>query len=172
MALGVDVDLRDLDKAFKRLERRGADLREIWRQVKRPFRQAQIKHIRDQRDDKGSKFRTLSLQTRLKRIGSSGRGKSFTKRGKLRKPVRRRLNKVLSAKLLSKVKFEVTPLSLSIESNIVGKSGKKWPGVHQHGGRAGRRARIPKRTFMYVDDELLARIVRDIQSALTRAWKR
>lgn len=142
------TDLRSLKKAFRKMERAGIDTRKVWRKVKTPLRKDQAEHIKDQKDSDGATWKPLAVGTRDKRLSKGGKAGKFTKRGKLKKSAERKLGRVLSRRLVSGAKVRITRRSISIRSKV------RWAGIHQHGGRAGRGAMIPKREFMYVSEEL------------------
>lgn len=155
----AEVDLREVTGAFRKQLRAAKDLRPVWREIRTPFRRAQAQHIRDQRGPDGPwpKLARSTVAKRMKAVTSQR--KNFTKRGRMRKPVARRLSRVLTRRLVNRMKFRARPREAELEGRygVVG-------GVHQLGGRAGKGARIPARTYMYPD----ARIVRLTVDAINR----
>lgn len=147
MAARIDVDLRKLDKAIKRAEKAGFDLRPAFRLLRKPLRKDQKAHMAAQQGPRG-KWQALAAATREKRMRVGGRAGKHTKRGKLKKSAQRKLNRILSSKLLTGAKIKVRPTAISIRAK------GDWAGVHQKGGRVGRGARVPARPFMWVSDQL------------------
>lgn len=163
MPARIDVDLRKIDKAIKRAEKAGVDLRPAFRKLRKPLRKDQGEHMRAMEGPRG-KWQAVSAATREKRMRVGGRAGKFTKKGKLRKPAQRRLGRILSKRLLTKAKIRVRPTIISITSQV------KWAGIHQKGGRVGRGARVPKRPFMWISDELGRRAVGEFREHLAKAF--
>jgi len=162
----IDVDLRSLDKAIKRAARAGADLRPVWRELRRPLRKDQGAHIKEQKGPQGSSWPGLAASTKTKRLGALSRaGKAFTKKGALRKAAKRKIGRVLSRRLVSGARIRAKPKEIKITSIV------KWAGVHQEGGRVGRGSQIPARPFMWISDELLAITKREMVKYLSLTWK-
>lgn len=164
-SLYAEVDLREVSSAFRNQLRAAKDLRPVWREIRTPFRKAQARHIQEQRGPDGPwpKLARSTVAKRLKAVQSER--KNFTKRGKLRKPVQRRLNRVLSRRLLNRLKFRARPHQAELEGRY-GEVG----GIHQLGGRAGRGARIPARTYLYPDQRVVAITVSAIERHLVGAF--
>ncbi len=149
MAIGrVDVDLRSFDRAVRKMVKAGGDARKVWRKLRTPLRRDQRDHMRAQESSSGAKWAPLSSSTIEGRLARGGRAGKFTKRGKLKKGAARRLNRVLSAKLLTGAKVRIDRRFISITSKV------PWAGIHQAGGVAGRNSRIPQREFMWIGDPL------------------
>jgi phage gpG-like protein len=165
MAAAVEVDLSKVDRAIKRMLAAGRNLRPVWREIRTPFRKAQAEHIRAQRGP-DSEWPALAQSTKAARLGRGGRAGKFTKRGKLRKPVQRKLGRALSARMVSGAKMKLDARAIMIRSAV------PWAGIHQHGGIAGRGARIPARPFMYVDDKTIRLTVSRILAHLESSWHR
>lgn len=151
MAAAIDVDLRGLTKALSRVQRAGLDLRPAWKQLRGPLRRDQAQHIRDQRDEQDRPWTPLAASTVAKRRKALlSNPKAFTKKGRVRKPIQRRLDRVLSGRLTSGARVKMVPQHIAITSRV------PWAGIHQVGGRAGRNSIIPARTFMYIGSDLAA----------------
>ncbi len=163
MPARIDIDLRKLDKAIKRAEKAGIDLRPAFRKLRTPLRKDQREHMRAQ-SGPGGKWPNLAPSTRAKRLKMGGVRGALTKKGKLRKGAKRKLNFMLSSKLLKGAKIKVRPKSIEIRSKV------KWAGIHQEGGRAGRGAQLPARTFMWISDELGRRAVALFREHLASAF--
>ncbi len=146
----IEVDLRDLEKSVRAAERAGADLRPVWRSLRTPLKRSQRDHITAQKSLAGGKFPGLAASTVQRRLSRGGKSKKFTKKGKLRAGIRRRIGRTLSKKLLTRARVKVTPRSISLFAR----------GAVAHalfgGTRAGKRRRsvIPARQFVYVDDPM------------------
>ncbi len=163
MPAAIEVDLRDLDRAFRRMRRAGVDVRPAWRKLRPQLRADQRRHMSAMEGPSGA-WRPLARSTVEKRMRVGGRSGKFTKKGRLRKPAQRRLARILSKRLLVKAKVVVTQDNMTITAQ------PKWAGIHQSGGIAGKNSRIPARVFMWVSRELQARAVRELELHLTDAF--
>ena len=164
MPAEIEVDLRKLDKAFKRAEKAGVDLRPAFRKLRTPLRKDQKDHMRAQSGPDG-KWPSLSTATREKRLKMGGRRGALTKKGKLRKSAKRKLNFMLSSKLLKGAKIKVRPNQISITSKV------SWSGAHQEGARVGRGANLPEREFMWISDPLFLQAIRRFAKHLASAFE-
>lgn len=164
MPAEIEVDLRALDKAMKRAEKAGVDLRPAFRKLRTPLRKDQKDHMRAQ-SGPGGKWPGLSTATREKRLKMGGRRGALTKKGKLRKSAQRKLNFMLSSKLLKGAKIKVRPNQISETSKV------KWSGAQQEGGRVGRGATLPEREFMWISDPLFALALRRFAKHLATAFE-
>ena len=166
---GIELDLTQFDKATRRMIKAGANLKPVFQRKRKEFRADQKDHFKQQRASDGSTWPKNSEATREKRLSRGGRAAKFTKKGRLRKPVARRLNKVLSARLISGTKFKATKREMVLRSlrHALG-----WATVHQHGGVVGRGSRLPQREFLWVSDPFLRKFVEAAQLHLRGAWEK
>ena len=164
MAISVKGDLRSIKKAMRKMERAGQNPKKVWRVLRKPLRKDQKEHMRAGKDSKGAKWKPLASSTVEGRLSKGGRAGKFTKRGKLKKKAQRGLSKILSQKLVSGAKVKITRKNLSITSKV------PWAGVHQHGGRAGRGARIPAREFFYVGTPLIKQTALALARHISKAY--
>lgn len=157
-------DIRQIERAAKRLRRAGRDMRPVWRELRKPLRADQREHIDEQKDSDGRSWQGLARSTIERRLRQGGRRRNYTRRGKLKKRAAKRISRTLSKRLVVRAKIESKRDRMTIKSRV------PWAGVHQFGGRAGRNAVIPKREFMYIGDKLLRKTVKLSRRHLTRAW--
>jgi len=157
----MDLDLRDIDRATRRMLRRSRDLRRIWNRLKKPFRRDQKRHIVEQRGPDGSKFQGLATSTIQKKLTR----KSYTQKGRLRKSAQRKLGRILSAKLVSRAKMKASAKELRITAK------GEMTAAHQHGGVVGKGSRLPARPFMYVDDAMIKRLQSLASKGLAHAFE-
>lgn len=167
--VGIEADLQELTKGLTRVQRAALDLRPVWHELRGPLRKDMAQHIRQQVDESGAAWPGLAPATVKKRLDALRRtrppGKLVTKKGRLRKAVQRRINRVLSARMVSRAKIRTEPGEMSITSEV------PWAGVHQFGGAVGRGSRLPKRTFMYVSDAMAATAAMAIELHLQRVFE-
>ncbi len=164
MPAEIEIDLRALDKAMKRAEKAGVDLRPVFAKLRTPLRKDQKDHMRTQSGPSG-KWPGLSTATREKRLKKGGRRGALTKKGKRRKSSKRKLNFMLTSKLLKGAKIKVRPNQISIASKV------PWSGAHQEGGRVGRGVTLPEREFMWVSDPLFRQAQRKFAKHLASAFE-
>lgn len=158
------IDLSGFDRATRRLLRASNDLRPVLRAHRRAFRRDQREHMKTQTSGDGAQWDRLAPSTREKRISRGGRAGKFTKRGKLRKSARRRLNRVLSARLIVGAKIKVQRKGMRFTSPV------PWAGVHQSGGVGGKGVRIPAREFLWVSDPFMESLSQAIATMLTNEF--
>lgn len=139
--IGVNIDMRAFDAAAKRALRYTSNLKPVWKKLKDPLKADQYKHIEKQIDIRGAKFKPLAQSTKARRLTK----KSFTKKGRLRKPAARKLNKVLSKRLVSATKTTMDPTALEMRRRV------HWMDKHQGGGTVGRGSMLPARAYLYID---------------------
>lgn len=161
----TELDFRQLDKAFKAMDRAGADLRPVWRELRRPMRAEQSKHFSAQRGPDGP-WAPLAASTRAKRLSAIAPSKRRTKKGRLRKPVQRRIGRILSRKLIKGARLRVRRRLLMIAQ------GKRWAAPHQHGATVGHGARLPAREYLWIGPQLLRQTVEAAEKHLVKHWRR
>jgi len=167
----LEFDTTSLDKATDRTMRNSRDMRAVWKVVRKPFRQRQAVHVEKQESSTGSKWPGLAPSTRDKRLRKGGRHRNYTKKGKIRKPAQRRLNKVLSKRFASALQSKSTPSELRLTSRIRSRKGKPYSMVHQKGGYAGMGGRIPAREFLYVDAVIMVHVLRLIGNYMAKSFE-
>jgi phage gpG-like protein len=162
----VDVDLREVEQAIKRMKRAGRSLRPVWQKLRTPMRKDQREHMKRMESPSGSSWPPLAKSTREKRLKKVLRsGKARTKGGRLRKSAQRRVDRVLSARLISRAKIRLFPTFMVIRTPGAA------AGVHQLGGRVGHGAFVPRRTFFWVSDQLARMAARLIVQHLRENWE-
>lgn len=164
MPAEIEIDLRGLDKAMKRALKAGTDLRPAFRKLRTPLRKDQREHMRAQ-SGPGGKWPSLSTATREKRLKMGGRRGALTKKGKRRKSAARKLNFMLTSKLLKGAKIRIFPLLIGIRA--IG----KVAAIHQGGGKAGRGVTIPQREFLWISDGLMLLALRTFATHLAKAFE-
>ncbi len=164
MPAELEVDLRQLDKAMTRANKAGIDLRPAFRKLRTPLRKDQKDHMRAQSGPTG-KWPSLSTATREKRMKMGGRRGALTKKGKRRKSSKRKLNFMLTSKLLKGAKIKPRQREIRITSKV------KWSGAHQEGARVGRGANLPEREFMWISDPLFLQAQRLFAKHLASAFE-
>ncbi len=164
MPAEIEIDLRGLDKAMKRAEKAGVDLRPAFRKLRTPLRKDQKDHMRAQ-SGPGGRWPSLSTATREKRLKMGGRRGARTKKGKLRKSAKRKLNFMLTSKLLKGAKIKARQQEIRITSKV------PWSGAHQEGARVGRGANLPEREFMWISDPLFLQAQRKFAKHLASAFE-
>jgi len=142
----IQTELTGLSKAFDRAARAGLDLSPIFKKMAREFKEDSKQNIDSQKDASGSKWPALATST-VEKIKNAK--KSRTKKGALRKPVTRRLGRILSRKLISEAKFAATPREAKFYTEA------PYAVPHNFGLTVGRGSKLPVRNFMYVSRALL-----------------
>lgn len=156
----AEVDLRDVQNGLRRLQLAGADLRPVFRSVRKALRDDQRQHAKERRGP-DAPWRPLAQSTiehRKARTGKQGR--------KRHKPIK------VAPKPLGRL-----PNNFAIQifpSKLVAKHRVKWSGVHNEarGATVARGARVPGRTFMYASKRFLGVVVRATVDHMLTAWKR
>jgi phage gpG-like protein len=164
LEVGFDLDLRELGFACDSMARAAKDLRPVWREISPTFRKAQGRHVDEQAGPDGTKWPGLAQSTVERRLRTGGVARNFTRKGAIRKPVQRKLGKVLSKKLTAALLNERSPSHFALASRA------PWSFIHQGGGRAGRGAMIPARPFIYVDNVVINHLKFALYKHLHRAW--
>ncbi len=164
MPAEIEIDLRALDKAMRRAQKAGVDLRPAFAKLRTPLRKDQKDHMRAQSGPDG-KWPSLSTATREKRLKMGGRRGALTKKGKQRKSSKRKLNFMLSSAFLKGAKIKVRPTQISETSKL------SWSGAHQEGLRVGGGVTLPEREFMWISDPLFALALRKFAKHLASAFE-
>lgn len=142
--IGASLNLGFLDRIRSTLAR--PDLRPAWKEVKKPLR-ADLKDHKKRRESPEGSWAPIASSTKARRL--AGRNKRS----------RRLLGRLPSA----------IKLSYDRRRLIAGSIVKRWPQVHQWGGRAGHGARIPQRQFLWVSDKLTEAAAAIIAKVLAKA---
>lgn len=162
MPVRIEPDLRELDKAFKRMERAGVDVRPAWRVLRPPFRRDQREHMKKMQGPSGG-WAPLARSTVERRMRLGGRAGKFTKKGKLKKRAQRSLNRILSARMIRRAKVKITQRNMTITAEV--------GGIHQIGGVVGKGAILAKRVFMWVSDPMIRNAARVLAEHLRDAFE-
>ncbi len=154
MAAFIEVDLRrDLDPGIQRMIRAGANVKPAFQKSRRGIRTDQREHMKGQEGPRKKAWAPLADSTRRRRLARLGRGtRRYTKKGNLKKKIRRQLNRVLSKRMISarNSRIRIGRREVTIASEV-GRS-------HQEGLRVGRGSKLPKRPFLYFSKELQAAV--------------
>lgn len=165
-----EFDLRQVDRAFKRMSKASANLSPFWREIRPAFKKSQKAHIDAKKNADGSPWAPLSRATLADRISRGGSSKKFYKNKKrgLKKKFRKRLGKVLSKKFTSRVKTKIKQDFIQ----LTGSGSKDRSHVHQTGGKVGRRgkSRLPAREYIFVDDAIAKLVVKKLRGYMAEAF--
>lgn len=165
MSFTVIIDDRDVLAGIRELEKRGQDLRPVFREIRPLIRRDIVEHFQRRSGPSGG-WPKWSRSYVEKRLGGAGvLSKRHKRRGRrvLTKRGRKRFGNMLGA-LKSAWKFRLGRQILEA-TNIV-----PWAGVHQFGGMAGRGASIPARPFAYVSPETVAEATKRIRDYVRAAF--
>lgn len=142
------VDTKGVQAAFGKLP---AGIPKAMQELRKPLRVDQREHARAQEGPDGPW---------PKRASAADRASASRKRRKRRRPSRRRL----LGKLPGAVKVTSTRSSVTIESRVA------WSGIHQHGGTAGRGAKIPARPFLWISQKLRGIAIATLEQRMAEAF--
>jgi phage virion morphogenesis protein len=152
-------DTSRLDAKLKRLAK--PRLRQAALEIGEALTSSTIRRFNQQRDPEGKPWQPLAAATIMGSLSS----RSYTKKGKLRKPVERKLLKrkilIQSAQLRNSISSKVRGSTVHVGTN------KKYARLHQLGGEAGRktaRVTVPARSFLGISNA--------DQTVITRAVER
>ena len=139
----ADFDLREVDRGFAELVRRGAEPRALFAELKPDLRADQIDHKKKQQGPEG-RWAALDPDTRARR------------------PRARRL----LGRLSSAVAYKAGRDALTATSRV------KWSRAHQDGARVGNGARLPARPFLWFSSRFLDLARDSAEHFLERVWGR
>ncbi len=141
----VDLDLREVENGFKGMIKAGQNFKRVWRKLAPTMKEDQKEHIRLQ-------------------LGPDGVWPPLAKSTKKRRNKRKIFTRKMAKGDATSVSFSRT--ELVVASNI------EWADVHQSGGVAGKGAKIPERTFIYLSDKFIAIALPKIRDHLLRGWRK
>ena len=124
--------LKTIEKQLATMQRKGTDLRPIFRNNKKQLKEAMRANMARQNDSSGKRWK---------------RTKPFPGRD---------TSKTLGQKLVSASKISFSKNHIEIKSTL------PWTGIHQEGGTAYRGAKIPKREFFYASKSFLNILAKSI----------
>lgn len=146
--LKITTDFRDVESRLAAMARTTNRLAPAFRELRKPMRDDQREHQRQQEGPDGKwKPRAPSTMAAIRR----------------RK--RRRLPRLLGR----------IPAAIKVKSDgksVTAQPAVWWFAIHQHGGRAGRGAKIPARPFLWVSDALIAHASKVLRDAFLEAWRK
>ena len=171
MRVSVTADVRAAQARLRRLVKAGHDLRPVWRDSRKAVRDDQKDHGKKQEGPEGG-WKPLAASTIAQRSGRRRRAAELRK-GVARRRLsnRRRRRKTASSKrVLGRLPYlldtKITSSSLFVISQV------PWSGVQQSGGRAGKRARIPARPFLWLSHRVIILTVNKVEQHLLDAWRK
>lgn len=140
------LDISDVERAFRSLEKRARALGPVFRELKGPLRADQKAH-QDAETGPDGKWPQRSAATIEKLRAQRRRG--------------RPLGRLPSSTTYTSGNF-----------GLVGESRVPWSGAHQAGAHTGRGAKLPARPFLWLSKDMVARAVGRIERALVEAFGR
>lgn len=164
MAIGVThVDVSDLVAGIDAVRKSAANLRPAWSKVRPLFRADLKDHFVKRSGPEGAWPGPAPATVEKVRRQRGSRYKRGKRAGQLTKRGARRLSRALG-KLKTSFKMQTTREAIEAVSKV------SWAGVHQFGGVAGHGARIPKRTFAWVSNELVIVVANQIRDHVMEPW--
>lgn len=145
--LTATFDAREVEASIAELGRRGQDLRQPMRVIRKEMRLDQREHAQ-RREGPDGKWPPRAAATVAKARKGSGRA---------RRPMGR---------LTTAVDY------VAQQRRVVGRSRVPWSGAHMVGGRVGNGATLPVRVFLWVSDALVETSARVLQRFLVNGWGR
>jgi phage gpG-like protein len=142
----IDLDLSDVELRLAAMRRRSRSLSPAFREIGKAMRLDQRDHAKEREGPEGE-WPKRSPRT-LAKLRAGGR--------RARRPL---------GKLVRAVTYRATKLGAVAESRIA------WSGIHQHGGVAGRGAKIPARPFLWISEKLFREAERILEVTLVRAFE-
>jgi phage virion morphogenesis protein len=146
LSIKINIDDHEVNALLRGVSARGKNLKPAMKSIGQLVRTSVIKNF-----ETGGRpaWKPLSEAT----IFGSFKGQMVTKRGKLRKPVERKLGfrKILidTGRLMKSLNSKAYPDRAEVGTNVV------YAAIHQFGGPAGRgrKVNVPARPFLMVQDE-------------------
>jgi phage gpG-like protein len=164
----ANVDLTEIDRAMADVELRAKRMAPAFRELRRPMRRDQSNHAKQEEGPSG-KWPPRSPLTEARRRARN-RGARRTKALRtiaIGKFSRRSTPKRLLGRLPAAVVTTVGELYIRITSRVA-----DYSGVHQRGGKVGRRAKLPARPFLWMSDPFLSTAREVLGKFLVKGWKR
>jgi phage gpG-like protein len=147
------VDLTDVEKGLRSLAKTGGDVAETLKLLTKPLRDDQREHGRQMIGPGGEKWKPRAASTVLRARVAKGKKRI----------------KGANRKLLNSLPNRTVQIRQSGDS-LIAYSKVPWAGIHQHGGTAGRGAKIPARPFLWFSFEFLSLARRLVIKRLMHAW--
>lgn len=157
---GAFVDLRDVQNGLRRLQLAGHDLRPVFKRARHYLRADQREHAKARMGSSAS-WPELSPTTLLQRKQRS-RKQSRYRQGRKRRRGRNFRGPLGRLPNAYKIEYDAR--------RIVARSRVPWSGVHWKGGKAGHKARIPQREFLWISNQLLVAVSRLAVDYIAGAW--
>ncbi len=155
--IDVKIDDKEVKALLTELQTKMKNLTPAFREIGQIVRSSVIKNFME--GGRPEKWKPHAESTIL---GSIRKG-YFTKKGKLREPISRKLRKgkvlINTGRLMKSIKSKAFSDRVEVGTNVI------YSAIHQFGGKAGRRGQItiPARPFLLIQDEDW----KEIKSALT-----
>jgi phage gpG-like protein len=148
--LDAHIDLTAVDQRLANIETRGKRARPAFRELRAPLRADQRSHAKGQQGPNGS-WPARSQLTESRRKAHAKNARANKKRLHPKKFKTRPIPKRILGRLPGALLLEAGDLFVKAVSRV------PWSGVHQDGGNAGKRAKIPERTFLWLSDAIVAK---------------
>jgi phage gpG-like protein len=165
------VDIRKVERALRAARRAGVDLRPVWKKLRKPLRDDQKEHGKEQQGP-DAKWAPLAPATLAQRATKRARLAEM-KRGVARRRIvsrRRRRKAYRQRRILGRLPYllELTSSKLALRAT----SKARWSLVHQEGGVAGKKARIKARPFLWISKKLLRLTAATVREHVAEAWSK
>lgn len=162
----ANIDLTEVDHAFSDVELRGKRAAPAFRQLRKPMRGDQREHAKAQSGPDAS-WAARSAMTEARR---GARARAQRNRKRALHPSSRTSSRSMPKRILGRLPSAILVLAGDLFVRAV--SRVEWSGVHQYGGTAGRGAQIPRRTFLWLSDKLIATCEQVILDHVLDGWSR
>jgi phage gpG-like protein len=142
--LSVSVDTAVVERSLAELERRGQDLRQPLRIIRKEMRGDQRDHARSKEGPSGK------WPARARETVRAARGKGRAKR--------------FMGRLPSAVDY------IAEQRRVVARSKVPWSGSHMEGDTVGKGVKLPARPFLWISDKLVEVAERVLTRFLVNGW--
>lgn len=165
--IAARLDVADVERHFRGMAGRAADLTPVWSALRSPMRADQRDHARAQSGPEGRwprRAKATEDRARSHARGTRRRMRNAKRKAKFHdKPRRRfRATKLLGSMPNRTVKVQGLPAS----SGLVAWSMVPWSGAHQNGGRVGRGSLLPQRQFLWISNSFLEQAARIVEERI------
>lgn len=155
----LELDLSEVYKGFSQVQSRCRALGPYFSRMGRELRADQAEHAKAKAGPDGPWVK-LADGTRSARRKARARLKAGGKRrpGSKSRPTARGI----LGRLPKAIRVRPSRSEVSVESTVA------WSGVHQHGGKAGKGAKIPARPYLWMSEDFRNRAASEL---IKHAWK-
>lgn len=153
--MNTEIDLNDVIAGLDAMQKRGLDLRPVFRELRPIVRSDLVAHFVDGQSPSGkwaprAQSTIDRLDARARNILTNMKGGARQKSGKLRAKTVRALSKMSPLGLLKSAwQFQIDAGSLVAQSYV------GWSNIHQVGGRTPNGGVIPARPFAWLSDRVI-----------------